>query len=169
MANTLRPYLNCVRASLEAAMCLQNFASQEVERHNKPEVEAAKNSELLMNRLVISRNANERVLIESSINSMRVSIKIKQADEIETILCKKFTRFMTQRAEQFFIMRRKAIEDYDISFLITNFHTEAFLKHKLTDFIVQFMQDVDKEINEQKLSVNARARIVAQAYLKEYL
>ena len=63
-----------------------------------------------MNRLVISRNANERVLIESSINSMRVSIKIKQADEIETILCKKFTRFMTQRAESFFIMRRKAIE-----------------------------------------------------------
>eukprot|EP00339_Tiarina_fusa_P030339 CAMPEP_0117022438 /NCGR_PEP_ID=MMETSP0472-20121206/16863_1 /TAXON_ID=693140 ORGANISM="Tiarina fusus, Strain LIS" /NCGR_SAMPLE_ID=MMETSP0472 /ASSEMBLY_ACC=CAM_ASM_000603 /LENGTH=150 /DNA_ID=CAMNT_0004728297 /DNA_START=83 /DNA_END=535 /DNA_ORIENTATION=+ len=149
-------------------MCLQNFASQEVERHNKPEVEAANNSELLMNRLVVSRNANERVLIESSINSMRISIKIKQSDEIESILCKKFTRFMTQRAEQFFIMRRKAIEDYDISFLITNFHTEAFLKHKLTDFIVQFMQDVDKEINEQKLSVNARARIVAQSYLKEY-
>merc|ERR1712137_1281224 len=125
MANTLRPYLNCVRSSLEAAMCLQNFASQEVERHNKPEVEAANNSELLMNRLVVSRNANERVLIESSINSMRISIKIKQSDEIESILCKKFTRFM---------------------------------KHKLTDFIVQFMQDVDKEINEQKLSVNARAR-----------
>merc|ERR1712063_119193 len=172
MANTLRPYLNCVRASLDAAMCLQNFASQEVERHNKPEVEAAafysKNSELLMNKLVVSRNANERVLIESSINSMRISIKIKQADEIEGILCKKFARFLTQRAEQFFIMRRKSIEDYDISFLITNFHTEAFLKHKLTDFIIQFMEGVDKEINEQKLSVNARARIVAQSYLKEY-
>jgi actin related protein 2/3 complex, subunit 4 len=52
--------------------------------------------------------------------------------------------------------------------LITNFHTEAFLKHKLIDFIIQFMQDVDKEINEQKLSVNARARIVAQSYLKEF-
>ena len=63
-----------------------------------------------MNRLVVSRNANERVLIESSINSMRISIKIKQSDEIESILCRKFTRFLTQRAEQFFIMRRKAIE-----------------------------------------------------------
>ena len=63
-----------------------------------------------MNKLVISRNAGEKVLIESSINSVRISIKIKQADEIEGILCKKFARFMTQRAEQFFIMRRKAIE-----------------------------------------------------------
>ena len=168
MANTLRPYLNCVRHSLNAAMCLQNFASQQVERHNKPEVESAANPELLLNRLVVSRNANERVLIESSVNSMRISIKIKQADDIEKILCKKFTRFLTQRAESFFIMRRKAIEDYDISFLITNFHTEAFLKHKLVDFIIQFMQDIDKEINDQKLSVNARARIVAVTFLQEF-
>ena len=71
-----------------------------------------------MNRLVVSRNANERVLIESSINSMRVSIKIKQSDEIESILCKKFTRFLTQRAEQFFIMRRKAIEVHTIFSLL---------------------------------------------------
>jgi hypothetical protein len=39
-SNTLRPYLNAVRATLMAALCLDNFASQTVERHNKPEVEA---------------------------------------------------------------------------------------------------------------------------------
>ena len=38
-ANTLRPYLNAVRSTLTAALCLENFASQQVERHNKPEVE----------------------------------------------------------------------------------------------------------------------------------
>ena len=37
--STLQPYLDAVRSSLSAAMCLQNFASQVVERHNKPEVE----------------------------------------------------------------------------------------------------------------------------------
>lgn len=42
---------------------------------------------------------------------------------------------------------------YDISFLITNFHTEAMLKHKLVDFIIQFMEEVDKEISEMKLFV----------------
>jgi actin related protein 2/3 complex, subunit 4 len=63
--------------------------------------------DVLLNPLVISRNENERVLIESSVNSIRLSIKIKQADEIERILCHKFTRFMMMRAENFIILRRK--------------------------------------------------------------
>lgn len=50
------------------------------------------------------------MLIEPSINSIRVSIKIKQADEIEHILVHKFTRFLTQRAEAFFILRRKPVK-----------------------------------------------------------
>lgn len=33
-----------------------------------------------------------------------------QADEIEKILCHKFTNFMMQRAENFSIMRRKPVE-----------------------------------------------------------
>lgn len=40
-------------------------------------------------------------------------------------------------------------------------------KHKLVDFIIQFMEEVDKEISEMKLSVNARARIVAEEFLKQ--
>uniref|UniRef100_F8WE39 ARPC4-TTLL3 readthrough n=1 Tax=Homo sapiens TaxID=9606 RepID=F8WE39_HUMAN len=39
MTATLRPYLSAVRATLQAALCLENFSSQVVERHNKPEVE----------------------------------------------------------------------------------------------------------------------------------
>lgn len=57
------------------------------------------------------------------------------------------------------------------------------LKHKVVDFIIQwvyltfrfrnrsiirsirFMEEVDKEISEMKLSLNARARIVAESYL----
>ena len=48
-------------------------------------------------------------------------------------------------------------QGYDISFLITNFHTEEMLKHKLVDFIVQFMEEVDKEISEMKLFVRPGA------------
>ena len=65
--------------------------------------------EVLLNPLTISRNENERVLIEPSVNSIRMSIKIKQADEIERILCHKFTRFMMQRAESFVVLRRKPV------------------------------------------------------------
>uniref|UniRef100_A0A4W3H3F7 Actin-related protein 2/3 complex subunit 4 n=1 Tax=Callorhinchus milii TaxID=7868 RepID=A0A4W3H3F7_CALMI len=163
---TLRPYLNAVRATLQAALCLENFSSQVVERHNKPEVEVRSSKELLLQPVIISRNEKEKVLIEGSINSVRVSIAIKQADEIEKILCHKFMRFMMMRAENFFILRRKAVEGYDISFLITNFHTEQMYKHKLVDFVIHFMEEIDKEVSEMKLSVNARARIVAEEFLK---
>ena len=60
------------------------------------------------------------------------------------------------------------MKGYDVSFLITNFNTEQMYKHKLVDFIILFMQDIDKEISEMKLSVNQRARIVATEYLKEF-
>ncbi|CAG7833918.1 unnamed protein product [Allacma fusca] len=168
MAATLRPYLSAVRHTLTAAMCLENFSSQVVERHNKPEVEVRASRELLLNPVVISRNEKEKVLIEASINSIRVSISIKQADEIEKILCHKFMRFMMMRAESFVVLRRKPIEGYDISFLITNFHTEQMYKHKLVDFVIHFMEEIDKEISEMKLAVNARARICAEEFLKKF-
>lgn len=57
-------------------------------------------------------------------------------------------------------------QGYDISFLITNFHTEQMYKHKVVDFVIHFMEEIDKEISEMKLSVNARARIVAEEFLK---
>lgn len=157
-----------MRSSLNAALCLDNFSSEIVERHNYPEVEAGNNPLAMLNRMHIARNENEKILIESSINSVRVSIAIKQADEIEHILVRQFTRFLTRRAESFFILRRVPVQGYDISFLITNTHTETMLKHKLVDFIIEFMQDVDKEISEIKLFLNARARHVAEAYMTPF-
>ena len=197
----MRTYLQAVRRTLEAAVCLVNFNSQVVERHNKPEVEVRSSRELLLNPVVVSRNERERVLIESSINSVRISIAIKQADEIEKILVHKFTRFMMMRADNFVILRRKPVKmtftlnggitgtaqihktntvngfkdsnakeqlEYDISFLITNFHTESMYRYKLIDFIIHFMEEIDKEINEMKLAINARARITAEEFLKEF-
>ncbi|KAM0928577.1 hypothetical protein ACQ4PT_002565 [Festuca glaucescens] len=168
-ANTLRLYLTCIRNTLEAAMCLQNFPCQEVERHNKPEVELKTSPELLLNPVLICRNEAEKCLVETSINSIRISLKVKQADELENILAKKFLRFLSMRAEAFQVLRRKPVQGYDISFLITNYHCEDMHKHKLIDFIVQFMEDIDKEISELKLSVNTRGRLVATEFLKQFI
>lgn len=55
-------------------------------------MEVRTSKELLMTPVVVARNKAERVLIEPSINSVRVSIAVKQSDEIEKILCHKFTR-----------------------------------------------------------------------------
>lgn len=124
--------------------------------------------ELILRPVRICRNENERCLIEPSVNSIRVSIAIKQADNIEEILTKMFTKFLTQRAEQFFIMRRNAVKGYDISFLITNTHLEEMWKHKLVDFVIHFMEEIDREINAMKISVNTRARIVASEFVKAF-
>ncbi|RWS08450.1 actin-related protein 2/3 complex subunit 4-like protein, partial [Dinothrombium tinctorium] len=155
-----------------------------VERHNKPEVEVRSNKELLLNPVVISRNEKEKVLIESSINSVRISIKIKQFDDIERLLIHKFTRFLMMRADNFVILRRKPVSFehsrreeqhenapvsyYDITFLITNFHTESMIRSKLIDFIIDFMEKVDKEINDMKLAISSRARITAEEFLKKF-
>jgi actin related protein 2/3 complex subunit 4 len=169
MSQALQPYLKAVRLTLDAALCLRNFASQVVERHNKPEVEARMNKELLLAPMTVARNENERVLIEGSINSVRMSIKIKQIDEMEVLLVDKFCRFLSQRAEDFLILRRSPVKGYDISFLITNFHTEDMKKKELIDFIIHFMEEIDAEISGMKLAVNARARVVATTFLKQFL
>lgn len=168
MSQTLKPYLDAIRLTLESALCLRNFASQTVERHNKPEVEAMMNKELLLQPAVVARNEKERCMIEGSINAVRISIGIKQADELENILVAKFSRFLCQRAEEFVILRRAPVKGYDISFLITNFHAEEMLKNKLIDFVIHFMQEIDSEVSAMKLSVNARARVVATTFFKQF-
>lgn len=169
MSQSLRPYLNAVRRTLEASICLINFNSQVVERHNKPEIEIKNSKELLLNPVIISRNEKERVLIETSINSVRISVAIKQSDDIERILAHKFTRFMMMRADNFVILRRKPSDpNYDISFLVTNFHVESMYRYKLIDFIIHFLEEIDREINEMKLSINARARITAEEFLRKF-
>ena len=107
-------------------------------------------------------------MIETAVNSVRVSIKVKQIDEMDTILANKFSRFLMQRADNFVILRRKPMPGYDVSFLLTNFNLEAMWKHKLIDFVVQFMEEVDSEISQMKIQVNERARTVGYQFLKEF-
>ena len=168
MSQSLRPYITALRSSLNAALCLQHFASQIVERHIKPEVETQSSSEVLLNPIVIARNENEHTLIETSINSIRISMKLKQSDDIEKILNKKFTRFLMMRAEEFSILRRKAVPGYDLSLLITVYHCTEMIRVKLVEFVCIFLEEIDKEMSEMKLSLNARARVVAETFLVQF-
>jgi len=65
-------------------------------------------------------------------------------------------------------LRRVPVEGYDVSFLVLLRHTEVMDAGALVDFVVQFMQDIDKEISEQKISVSSRGRTVAAAFLKQF-
>jgi len=169
MAGALDAYLSVIKKTLDASLCVTNFDSQLVERHNKPEIEVQSSNEVLLQPLIINRTDMQKVKIETSINSVRVSVKIKQANEIEKMLTSHFCRFMTRRADSFRVLRRKpADKDYDISFLITNFHLENMIKDKLIDFICEFIKEVDKEISEMRLMLNSRANLCAKNFLAAF-
>ncbi|CDW60885.1 ARPC4 domain containing protein [Trichuris trichiura] len=40
------------------------------------------------------------------------------------------------------------------------------LKHKLVDFVITFMEEIDREISELKLTLKARGRFIAEEFLK---
>ncbi|GKB92563.1 actin-related protein 2/3 complex subunit 4 [Tanacetum coccineum] len=131
MASSMRLYLTCIRNTLEATLCLQNFPCQEVERHNKPEVEMKMSPELLL-------------------KPVRMSILRPKPVKADA-------------------RKKMPGAGYDISFLITNYHCEEMQKQKLIDFIVQFMEDIEKEISELKLAMNTRGRLVATEFLKQFI
>jgi hypothetical protein len=110
---------------------------------------------------------SEVILVESSTNSFRVSVKLKHSDELDAILTKQLSRFMRQRAEQFSIVRKKAINSdaFDLSFLVTQKHKKQFVNSSLVTFMVDFLKSVDGEISEQKLSVSSRGRAVVEEFL----
>jgi hypothetical protein len=43
------------------------------------------------------------------------------------------------------------------------------IKAKLIDFIITFLEDVDREISAMKIAINARARIVAGAFMQGFV
>ena len=152
LKSALRPHALTRGRSLHPLLCVLRSVSKE----------------LLLNPIVIHRSENEYVMIETAVNSVRISIKVKQIDEMDAILANKFSRFLMQRADNFVVLRRKPMPGYDVSFLLTNFNLEAMWKHKLIDFVVQFMEEIDSEISAMKIQVNERARTVGFQFLKEF-
>ncbi|GIL77895.1 hypothetical protein Vretifemale_7358, partial [Volvox reticuliferus] len=166
MALSLKPYTNSIRAELNKAFCIQSFPCQNVERHNKPEIEVRDNPELLLPPVTIARSEKERCLVEASVNSVRVSLRIGQMDMLEEELVKMYLRFLMQRAETLDVLRRVPVEGYDISFLITDQHLLAYGRQRLLDFVVAFIEEMDAEISSMKLAVNSRGRAVATEFLR---
>lgn len=69
---------------------------------------------------------------------------------------------MALRADKFEILRKKpAHADFDFSFLIADEHLLKFKKEELINFLLEFIQGIDKEISEMKLSVINHSRMAA--------
>ena len=136
MTQTMNNYLADIKLHLEAVLNLRFFPSQVVERQVHPEIEFQDNPSLINEPVLISRGDQYATLIESSINSVRVSIKIKKGYGIEHLLTRMLERFMALRADKFEIFRKKPIEEYDFSFVIAESHLQVYRKEELINFIL---------------------------------
>ena len=75
-------------------------------------------------------------------------------------------RFFALRADKFKIMRRIPVEPtkYDFSFLITDDHLQKYKQEEIINFILEFIQGIDKEITEMKLAIINQSRIAASYF-----
>ena len=85
---------------------------------------------------------------------------------VETLLSHMLQRFFALRADKFKIFRRKCAnpEKFDFSFLITEDHLQKYKKEELINFILEFIQGIDKEISEMKLAIINQSRMAAGYY-----
>lgn len=165
MSSPLADYLLKIRDELNVRLNLRNFPSEKVEKHNKPFVEVKESDKLLEEAKLISRNEEEKCYIESSINSLRLSFTIRKPKEIEKLLTHLTERFISLRADKFEIMRKVPVEGYDFSFLVTNFHLEKMIKEQIINFILLFIQDIEKEIMDMKLEIIRQLRLAATFFI----
>ena len=168
MVESYKPYLTIIRDTLEQALCLKNFPSQLYEKINRPQVEVRESQELISKPVIISRNEDEKVEIETSINSVRINVAVKKYKEIDKLIVGIYSKYLMNRANQLNILRKVAKPGYDISLLITNFTLENYKKEELIDFIIEFIQDFTKEVRDMKMTVNSQSRF-ATTYLMEQI
>ena len=168
MVESYKPYLTIIRDTLEQALCLKNFPSQCYEKINRPQVEVRESQELISKPVIISRNEDEKVEIETSINSVRINVAVKKYQEIDKLIVGIYSKYLMNRANQLNILRKVAKPGYDISLLITNFTLENYKKEELIDFIIEFIQDFTKEVRDMKMTVNSQSRF-ATTYLMEQI
>ena len=167
MVDSTKPYLSIIRESLVYALNLRNFPSMIYEKINRPQIEVTESKELLMKPIVVTRNENERIEIEISINSVRINIQTSKVD-LEELLCGIYCKFLMNRTDRLNVFRKIPKKNYDISFLITNFHLDSYNKESLIDFIIEFLSTLDNELINMKMIVNSQLRM-ASNYLLEKL
>ena len=166
--DSYKSYFTIIRETLDQALCLQNFPSQKYEKINRPQVEVQETLELVNEPIIITRSDEEKVEIQSSINSVQVHISLKKHADIERLIISIYAKYLMNRANKLNLLRKVPKKGYDISFLITNYHLEIYRKEDVIDFIVEFIQDLVKEVTDMKMTVNSQARYVT-TYLMEQL
>jgi hypothetical protein len=128
-----------------------------------------------------TKKIKESCMIESTSNSVRISFLFKQqaqqqqattdngGDPLEVSILFQWMRFLTQQAEDHYqILRKKPLDGYSVSFLITNKNIQIHGRKQLQQTIINFCSQMDKECSDIKIQVNAQARYITTELLKAF-
>ena len=128
-----------------------------------------------------TKKIKESCMIESTSNSVRISFLFKQqaqqqqattdngGDTLEVSILFQWMRFLTQQAEDHYqILRKKPLDGYSVSFLITNKNIQIHGQQQLQQTIINFCSQMDKECSDIKIQVNAQARYITTEFLKAF-
>lgn len=86
-------YQLSIQQALEKALCLHNVPGVQPQH---PEIEFPSHPDFKLDTVLVEKNAQECCFIEPTINSARISLKVKQRDELERWLTKKWIELLTQ-------------------------------------------------------------------------
>ena len=115
---------------------------------------------------VIAKSDREMVYIETSVNSIRISVMIRKTGDMGELLTHLMGRFVALWADKFNIVRKKpAHEGYDFSFLITENHLEDLKKEEIINFIINFIVGIEKDIADLKSLIGTRSKLAASYFL----
>ncbi|CAL5996188.1 Arp [Hexamita inflata] len=160
-------YIDSIASALQTALCLQYVPSRSAERQTRPEVELSQNQDMIYPPVMLQKSPEQKVLVESSVNSVRVSVLFKKTDQVDQYLTNKYLRFIESQADDLKIIRKTPVSGYDFSFLITYQLVEQHGKPKLVQFVCDFVENTEKEVNSLKLKVSERATAVMKQWTDE--
>ncbi|KAJ1608703.1 putative actin related protein 2/3 complex subunit 4 [Cryptosporidium canis] len=136
----------------------------------------------LVKSLYVYRHSREFCYIESCIDSVRVSLKFYLKCEFERKLFNQLTIFMKKNSDYLQLVRKKSIEGFDISFLITNHilnhynsasinenkYNHRMGKYDVIHFILKFIVDIDRQIQDKMLQSTYFSRYCIRKLLQEF-
>ncbi|KAH8583675.1 relation to actin related 2 3 (Arp2 3) complex subunit 4 [Cryptosporidium sp. chipmunk genotype I] len=136
----------------------------------------------LIKSLYVYRHSKEFCYIESCIDSVRVSLKFYFKCEFEKRLFNQLTIFMKKNSDYLQLVRKKSIEGFDISFLITNHTLNSYNKicisnnnvnkqmgkYDVIHFILKFVVDIDRQIQDKMLQSTYFSRYYIRKLLQEF-
>ncbi|OII76618.1 actin-related protein 2 3 complex subunit 4 [Cryptosporidium andersoni] len=155
----LMPYLRRIFKALNKELCLYYSPLYFPSAFSIPSIEDNPgNYNSLTKSLYIYRHSKEYCLIESCLDSVRISLKFYLMCKFEQCLFQQAIKFMTKNSDYFKIIRKKEILGFDVSFLISynmfeNLHYPLISpgKYDAINFVLKFIVSIDMQIQKERL------------------